>query len=71
MGVSVAHGGQLTHGSPVNLSSKWFSVVSYGLDENEDIDNGAAVVRYLVLAYSKYAYDDDAICRSRPRLCAT
>lgn len=42
MGMSLAHGGHLTHGSPVNMSGKWFNVVSYGLDANEDIDYDAA-----------------------------
>ncbi|WP_098555161.1 MULTISPECIES: serine hydroxymethyltransferase [Burkholderia] len=42
MGLSLAHGGHLTHGSPVNMSGKWFNVVSYGLNENEDIDYEAA-----------------------------
>ncbi|HVC13002.1 MAG TPA: serine hydroxymethyltransferase [Burkholderiales bacterium] len=38
LGLSLAHGGHLTHGSPVNLSGKLYQVVSYGLDENEAID---------------------------------
>jgi glycine hydroxymethyltransferase len=38
LGMSLAHGGHLTHGSPVNLSGKWFNVVSYGLNEREEID---------------------------------
>ena len=38
LGLSLAHGGHLTHGSPVNLSGKFYQVVSYGLDENEAID---------------------------------
>ncbi|AOK27791.1 serine hydroxymethyltransferase [Burkholderia ubonensis] len=42
MGMSLAHGGHLTHGSPVNMSGKWFNVVSYGLNESEDIDYEAA-----------------------------
>jgi len=42
MGLSLAHGGHLTHGSPVNLSGKWFNVISYGLTEAEDIDYEAA-----------------------------
>ncbi len=42
MGMSLAHGGHLTHGSPVNLSGKWFNVVSYGLNADEDIDYEAA-----------------------------
>ncbi len=38
LGMSLAMGGHLTHGSPVNMSGKWFNVVSYGLDEAEAID---------------------------------
>jgi len=38
LGLSLAHGGHLTHGSPVNLSGKLYKVVSYGLDESEEID---------------------------------
>jgi len=38
LGMSLAMGGHLTHGSPVNMSGKWFHVVSYGLDEREEID---------------------------------
>lgn len=38
MGMSLAHGGHLTHGSPVNLSGKYFNFVSYGLGEKEVID---------------------------------
>jgi glycine hydroxymethyltransferase len=36
--MSLANGGHLTHGSPVNMSGKWFNVISYGLDENEVLD---------------------------------
>ncbi len=39
--MSLAEGGHLTHGSPVNMSGKWFNVVSYGLNEAEDIDYDA------------------------------
>ena len=42
LGMSLAHGGHLTHGSPVNLSGKLYRVVSYGLNENEEIDYAAA-----------------------------
>ncbi|MEP6941511.1 MAG: serine hydroxymethyltransferase [Betaproteobacteria bacterium] len=43
MGMSLPHGGHLTHGSPVNLSGKWFNIVSYGLDPaTEIIDYGEA-----------------------------
>ncbi len=38
MGLSLAEGGHLTHGMPLNMSGKWFKVVSYGLDAKEDID---------------------------------
>ncbi len=38
LGMSLAHGGHLTHGSPVNYSGKWFNVVAYGLDADERID---------------------------------
>ena len=38
MGMSLAEGGHLTHGMPLNISGKWFKVVSYGLDANEAID---------------------------------
>ena len=43
LGMSLPHGGHLTHGSPVNISGKWFNVVAYGLDpETELIDYDAA-----------------------------
>jgi glycine hydroxymethyltransferase len=38
LGMSLAMGGHLTHGSPVNLSGKLYRVVSYGLDGDEQID---------------------------------
>jgi glycine hydroxymethyltransferase len=39
LGMNLAMGGHLTHGSPVNFSGKWFNVVPYGLDmETETID---------------------------------
>lgn len=38
LGMSLAHGGHLTHGSPVNLSGKYFNFVSYGLGDDERID---------------------------------
>ncbi len=41
MGMSLAEGGHLTHGMPLNMSGKWFKVVSYGLDAEEAIDYGA------------------------------
>ena len=38
MGMSLAEGGHLTHGMALNMSGKWFNVVSYGLDAAEAID---------------------------------
>ncbi|MGN1223567.1 MAG: serine hydroxymethyltransferase, partial [Ruminococcus sp.] len=38
LGMSLAHGGHLTHGSPVNISGKYFNFVSYGLGDDEVID---------------------------------
>jgi glycine hydroxymethyltransferase len=42
LGMSLAHGGHLTHGSPVNLSGKLYRVVSYQLNDREEIDYDAA-----------------------------
>ncbi len=41
MGMSLAEGGHLTHGMPLNISGKWFNIVSYGLDDKEEIDYNA------------------------------
>ena len=38
MGMSLAEGGHLTHGMALNMSGKWFNIVSYGLNEQEEID---------------------------------
>lgn len=39
MGMNLSHGGHLTHGSPVNISGKYFNIVAYGVDEkNQRID---------------------------------
>lgn len=46
MGLNLAHGGHLTHGSPVTMSGKWFDVVSYEVrahDQLIDMDNVRAV----------------------------
>ncbi len=43
LGMSLPHGGHLTHGSPVNMSGKWFKVAAYGLEpDTELIDYDAA-----------------------------
>ncbi|HEY0877393.1 MAG TPA: serine hydroxymethyltransferase [Zeimonas sp.] len=41
MGMNLAEGGHLTHGMALNMSGKWFRVVSYGLNEAEEIDYDA------------------------------
>jgi glycine hydroxymethyltransferase len=41
MGMSLAEGGHLTHGMALNMSGKWFNVVSYGLNAQEEIDYDA------------------------------
>ncbi len=41
MGMNLADGGHLTHGMPLNMSGKWFNVVSYGLNQAEEIDYDA------------------------------
>jgi len=38
MGMNLAHGGHLTHGSPVNMSGKWFNIVPYGVNDEGFID---------------------------------
>lgn len=38
LGLSLAEGGHLTHGMPLNISGKWFNTRSYGLNEREEID---------------------------------
>jgi len=56
LGLSLAMGGHLTHGSPVNLSGRLYRVVSYGLDANEEID---------------YAAAEDIALREKPRMIVT
>ncbi len=41
LGMSLAEGGHLTHGMALNMSGKWFKVVSYGLNAAEEIDYDA------------------------------
>lgn len=48
MGLDLAAGGHLTHGSPVNMSGKWFNPVSYGVDREShriDLDEVARIAR--------------------------
>src|ERR687897_1964216 len=48
LGLNLAAGGHLTHGSPVNMSGKWFKVVSYGVrqdDQRVDMDGVAELAK--------------------------
>ncbi|MBE9077613.1 serine hydroxymethyltransferase [Romeria aff. gracilis LEGE 07310] len=50
LGMDLSHGGHLTHGSPVNVSGKWFNVAQYGVDpETEQLDYEA--IRQLALKH--------------------
>ncbi len=62
MGMDLSHGGHLTHGSPVNVSGKWFKVVQYGVSqETEQLDYDAILAvakehkpKLIVCGYSAY-----------------
>jgi len=50
LGMDLSHGGHLTHGSPVNVSGKWFKAVHYGVSpDTEHLD--FAVIRQLALEH--------------------
>ena len=62
MGMDLSHGGHLTHGSPVNVSGKWFNVVQYGVNqqtEQLDFDQIRALAlkerpKLIICGYSAY-----------------
>ena len=62
MGMDLSHGGHLTHGSPVNVSGKWFKVVQYGVDPETQQLNIASIrqlalehrPKLIVCGYSAY-----------------
>jgi len=62
MGMDLSHGGHLTHGSPVNVSGKWFKVVQYGVNqatEQLDFDKIRAIAlkerpKLIICGYSAY-----------------
>ncbi len=62
MGLSLAHGGHLTHGSPVNFSGKWFEVHSYGVApgtevlDYDEVERAAREVRPRMLVAGASAY---------------
>lgn len=45
MGLDLNSGGHLTHGSPVNMSGKWFNVVSYGVRQDDNLLDMAEIER--------------------------
>ena len=45
MGMNLSHGGHLTHGSPVNMSGKYFNFVAYGVTEDEEVIDYDALER--------------------------
>ena len=62
LGMNLAHGGHLTHGSPVNFSGKWFEVHAYGVDPESNridydaLERQAAAVRPKLLIAGASAY---------------
>src|SRR5215217_6111291 len=66
MGLSLLHGGHLSHGSSVNRSGKWFKAVHYTVDENEKLDyekiRAQALEtkpKLLIAGYSSYSWVPD------------
>jgi glycine hydroxymethyltransferase len=63
MGMDLSHGGHLTHGSPVNVSGKWFNAVHYGVSpETQELDYDAILAlaqqhkpKLLICGYSAYS----------------
>jgi glycine hydroxymethyltransferase len=62
LGMNLAHGGHLTHGSPVNFSGKWFEVHAYGVGEDDgridydSLERQAAEVRPRMIVAGASAY---------------
>jgi glycine hydroxymethyltransferase len=62
LGMDLSHGGHLTHGSPVNVSGKWFNVVQYGVNQDtEQLDYDAILAlakqhkpKLIICGYSAY-----------------
>ena len=48
MGMNLSHGGHLTHGSPVNMSGKYFNFVAYGVTEDEEVIDYDALERQAI-----------------------
>ncbi len=62
MGMDLSHGGHLTHGSPVNVSGKWFNVAHYGVSESTELLDFAQIreqalairPKLIICGYSAY-----------------
>ena len=62
LGMDLSHGGHLTHGSPVNMSGKWFNAVHYGVDKETNRLNFSAIrdialatkPKLIICGYSAY-----------------
>ena len=48
MGMSLSHGGHITHGSEVNFSGKWYNFVPYGVDPKTEMLNYDEIERFAV-----------------------
>src|SRR5512139_2959524 len=66
MGLSLLHGGHLSHGSSVNRSGKWFNAVHYTVDDNEKLDYAQiralardAKPKLIIAGYSSYSWMPD------------
>ncbi len=64
MGMSLDHGGHLTHGSPVNVSGKYFNVVSYGVDDDGFLDYDAMRKKALECRPKMIIAGASAYCRT-------
>ena len=53
MGMNLSHGGHLTHGSPVNMSGKYFNFVAYGVTEDEEVIDYDALEKQALEVRSK------------------
>lgn len=53
MGMNLSHGGHLTHGSPVNMSGKYFNFVAYGVTEDEEVIDYDALERQALDVHPK------------------
>ena len=64
MGMSLDHGGHLTHGSPVNVSGKYFNVVSYGVNDDGVLDYDAMEKKALECKPKMIIAGASAYCRT-------